>query len=754
LITLAGSKNHFFIARYFNTPGFLTALKFAGLVILMFAFSHGADAQNTKGDKPSGSRENRFKSSPRKKSGGKTYKPRSFKKVGGGEGYSPRGRARGGERAGRPLRPTFNVHKPSDQQKAWKGDLTGRRLQHRNSSSDKYKPKVYRQTGPSVKRRVPDREGRQNVARGRPPKIPTATGTVKNVYRQKGPYVSNRHSKPRKEPKAVSNRAALSRVKKLQSKDKMETSGGRKVRVVPRSASRPFMRNKSINVWANFKRPKKKPVKAQTTDIAGRKIRGRNYQTPSPGLIKAPNTYHGRVAGKDRPYGGRGGYNRSATKGSKAWTGDIAGRRIRHRDRTSKKSVEGLPFLGRAPKSRSGKRNVFTKPLPVKQPGYGAMGLGNAGKKSKSGRKVNTSGIPVRSKGGMGFGNQGEGFASMKAKKKRPVDVSGIPVRAQRPGRFGDQGESFAGGFRQRRPLKGGGSVSGKVWNNKGHALAPRIPRQTDLTGLPGNYKARRPPKGGGSVSGKLWNNDEKPLAKRPFKGPNVAGYQGNLKVKSKEPTSAQKRVGHYRGGSKIGDVITMNVDQGEEFTGHQKLPKWRKAYIQNKLAHEESMKKRRPAKGTYAVEGLQTKVKRRDYVRNKDIAETAQKKLKPTETDKATSGMYARVKQYHYVRNPSSSDDALKVREPGKAFARATDYQGNIKMQKYKLFEKNRALHPDAQFVRTNKNNVKGEKDALTNLKLWWARLFKKEETQPEHLKEKLKKPRYDDGEKGMWYD
>ena len=72
----------------------------------------------------------------------------------------------------------------------------------------------------------------------------------------------------------------------------------------------------------------------------------------------------------------------------------------------------------------------------------------------------------------------------------------------------------------------------------------------------------------------------------------------------------------------------------------------------------------------------------------------------------------------------------------------------------KYQLFEKNRALHPDAQFVRTNKNNVKGEKDALTNLKLWWARLFKKEETQPEHLKEKLKKPRYDDGEQGMWYD
>ena len=73
--------------------------------------------------------------------------------------------------------------------------------------------------------------------------------------------------------------------------------------------------------------------------------------------------------------------------------------------------------------------------------------------------------------------------------------------------------------------------------------------------------------------------------------------------------------------------------------------------------------------------------------------------------------------------------------------------------MKKYELFAK-KNLHPDAQFVRTNKNNVKEEKGLLTNFKLLWARWFKKSDTQPDHLKEKIQKPRYDKREDGLWYD
>ena len=71
------------------------------------------------------------------------------------------------------------------------------------------------------------------------------------------------------------------------------------------------------------------------------------------------------------------------------------------------------------------------------------------------------------------------------------------------------------------------------------------------------------------------------------------------------------------------------------------------------------------------------------------------------------------------------------------------------------KLFsEKNRALHPDAKFVKINKNNVAEERSFITDIKLWWSRTFRKNETQPDNLKEKGRKPRYDKHEEGLWND
>jgi hypothetical protein len=147
--------------------------------------------------------------------------------------------------------------------------------------------------------------------------------------------------------------------------------------------------------------------------------------------------------------------------------------------------------------------------------------------------------------------------------------------------------------------------------------------------------------------------------------------------------------------------------------------------------------------------------VKQRAHGKKKNAPEDAIPGLTPSkETVKASQYARGVRRTWDYIHNPSSSEEALRVREPGKAFARSTDYQGNIKMQKFRLFEKNRALHPDAKFVKINKNNVDSERDLLTNFKLWWARLFKKEETQPDHLKDKGHKPRYDKGEKGLWYE
>ena len=236
-----------------------------------------------------------------------------------------------------------------------------------------------------------------------------------------------------------------------------------------------------------------------------------------------------------------------------------------------------------------------------------------------------------------------------------------------------EQGEEFPGATKANRPAKGGGSVSGKLWNNREAAIVVRAPREEQGGEYRGAIKLKRQAKGGGNISGILWNNKETPI-----------------------------------------EVRAPKETQGGEFSGSIKA---KRGYVKNDYASALALRKLKPTKATYQTGNLQVKVKE------------------------------------SYTRNPNWADEALKVKEPGKAFGRSGDFQGNIKMHKFELFAK-RDLHPDAKFVKTNKNNVAEEKDMLTNFKLWWARLFKKNDTQPDHLKDKGGKPRYDKGEQGLWYD
>jgi hypothetical protein len=90
---------------------------------------------------------------------------------------------------------------------------------------------------------------------------------------------------------------------------------------------------------------------------------------------------------------------------------------------------------------------------------------------------------------------------------------------------FSDQGEEYTGNIKAGRPDKGGGSRSGQHWNNRNSPIVVRRPpaRSGRIAGYQGNIKAgrrgfedqgeefsgniktRRPDKGGGSISGKLW---------------------------------------------------------------------------------------------------------------------------------------------------------------------------------------------------------------------------------------------------------
>jgi hypothetical protein len=554
----------------------------------------------------------------------------------------------------------------------------------------------------------------------------------------------------------------------------------------------------------------------------------------------------------ERPYRGpaAGSYRSATNTRPKAWTGDIAGRRIRGKNFTSKKRTEGVPLLyrGRRAKDRYGDRRFGGKagippsitgqgrsrtPVQGRAPGIGALGVGNY-KGDLKGRRRAKGGGSIS--GGL-WNNNGSAIASRRPRETRPGAFQGnIKGRRQQKGGGSVSGRGwnnngsavagrppretryggFQGNLKRGRPQKGGGSVSGRGWNNDGSAVAGRPPRETRYGGFQGNLKRGRPQKGGGSVSGRLWNNDQSALVGRMPRETRYGRYQGTLKSRRPERgggsvsgrlwnneesaiVGREPRVTRYakyqgtlkarrpvKGGGSVSGTLWNNEetplvgrvpkpeahkingypgkmkrfsaqpgfqDQGEEFTGYVRHRGLRKPYIRNEKAHEDALVKKRPSVAVDQVYGLQIPVKTRRYVKNKNAAEDATPKLSPTKTTMAVGELQVKVKQYRYVRNGSSAEEALKVREPGKAFVRATDYQGNIKMKKYSLFDK-RGLHPDAKFVKTNKNNVDGERDMLTNFKLWWSRLFRKEETQPDHLKDKGHKPRYDKGEAGLWYD
>ncbi|HRJ31732.1 MAG TPA: hypothetical protein PLV21_11965 [Cyclobacteriaceae bacterium] len=819
-------------------------LTFISLVVFLFVLNISSFSQNTKGDQPSKpSRETRFKS-----------KPSKSKSKGIGKRVSPQGKSRAasatkrGEKAGRPVNPIYRAKSPQGKERAWKGDITGRRIPATRSQSNEAR-NVYPQSGKYMGRKGPsdkDPQLKWRAVERQRVQVRSATGKTRNVYPQFNKYVNNPSRKPRPIERPTSNAPQLAKLKKMGSQPQPPD----RKRVVPATASRPYISRKSINPYAGFWNRKQKGERPYTRDISGRRLRTINYQTP-PQKVLRPTTspYYGRKGAGDRPYKGpAAGSYRTTTSASRAWKGDISGRRIRGRNFSSKPGTEGgvmlsrkrkagygdKPFKGMMPgggyqsATQSGEKRTGKAPLPGRAPGIGAKGIDTYQGNIRFGKSFDTQGAgysgnmkarkPLKGGGSVSgklWNNQGraitgrypgkgaeqaatyqgnirfrKGFddvgsdytGNIKARKpmKGGGSVSGKlwnnkgqPVLGRAPGRsdeqmatyqgnirfrksFDDVGADYTGNIKARKPVKGGGSVSGKLWNNKEQPIQGRPPGKEDerMAAFSGNLKGKAPQKGGGSISGKLWNNKEQPLPGRYPPGRNderMAAFGGTVKVKKKEPG---KDIGGFPGKIMEFDLHPDMRDQGETFTGYTRLSRFKKNYVRNPNADELALKKKRPGESTYKIDGLQVKVKEKDYDKKPHAADGSLPGISPSKSSIKASEYARGIKMdWRYVRNPSSDEDALKVREPGKAFAKVTDYQGNIKMKKYELFARKK-LHPDAQFVKTNQNNVKEEKNMLTNFKLFWARLFKKSDTQPEHLKEKIQKPRYDKREQGLWYD
>jgi hypothetical protein len=469
---------------------------------------------------------------------------------------------------------------------------------------------------------------------------------------------------------------------------------------------------------------------------------------------------------------------------------------------------------GRNMQDQGGSFTGFLKSRkPYKFTGGKAGALWNNNRTPIAGKGVPASAYQAgrfsgRGRGGKTFADQGSGFTGyLKATKpyrfkgsgsgklwnndNTPVQGKLLPGGAERAGRFSgntkgkaeknfaDQGSAFTGSLKARKPHKFGGSLTGGLWNNNqkavtqletGRATAAagsfqgrtktRGPEKGKLTATPdklwnnkenavtrlettkdvaragyyqGGKKVREPQKSKIAASpNRLWNNNEKATTQRQSTKSGLAagGFQGRNKAKRPEthPLNSNNVLWNNEGKATTQIKLTNSAARAGSFHGNVKYKKEDKNRDDN----------------------IQARLKmKREYTQNPHSVEEATKKQKPELNYKAgnfASGVKVTGKRKH---NPNSDDDALDGLYH--ASARRTDYQGNVKMKKF--FDRH-GESPDAKFVNQGENNVKEDRTIVTNMKLFWTKLFQKSESQPANLKDKSNKLRYDKKEKGMWAD
>ncbi|HWA34574.1 MAG TPA: hypothetical protein VG737_10615, partial [Cyclobacteriaceae bacterium] len=316
-----------------------------------------------------------------------------------------------------------------------------------------------------------------------------------------------------------------------------------------------------------------------------------------------------------------------------------------------------------------------------------------------------------------------------------------------------EQGGNFSGNIKFKRPEKGGGSVSGKLWNNQNHAIEVRGPRSEQGGNFAGNIKYKRPEKGGGSVSGKLWNNQNHAIEVRGPRSEQGGNFAGNIKYKRPEKGGGSVSGKLWNNQNRAIEVRGPRSEQGGNFAGNIKYKRPEKGggSVSGKLWNNDnkalSVKPELNGNVNYSGKVALSRFKK-NYVQNPNASKESTKKRHPDATTYSVAGLHVKVREHANKHNPNSDDDALRGRSPGKAAAQIRDFQGNVKMKKYSGSH----LHPDSQFAHGFRDNVKEERTLLMNVKLMWGKLFRKNETQPENLKVKNPKPGYDKREKGLW--
>lgn len=681
-------------------------------------------------------------------------------------------------------------------EKAYKGDVTGRKI--KKTRTTPRKTKAYPQPNPYAGRQI-----RTEAQRAGPPprKIKTATkkGEVartgdisgrrrirqrsvstnpKPIHRQPNTY-GGRKMRTEKD-RAYSNRKQIQNIRSV---SKPSETRKRKTTTRIVTATAPHIVKRKKNVYRNHEQ--RKGEQASTRDIAGKKIRTKNFKSeqPSRGRRAMANP---KVRTDKTKSGDRFKKPKYQTSG------------VRSVSRSSERSGGGAPMANqRIMKNfKSQRAKSVVQPKPIRTYGNRKKGNGEAaifgaysakkirsvtkkseskaGKRKPTAPSISGTGVfaykkvhPYRGKDRR-FSGEHSSTKDIAGKKLRTKNF-----RSRRPnyGSIGSMNYRSASASPSNKSYnKNNSSSISRRWNNNSNPLI-RKDGDSGVGRFAGTIKYHKPAKGGGSISRK-WNNNGNPLMQKDrgegiakattYRGniyprgmdkPNIGFYQGEIKSKGKQPKGypTQKFIGNVRIESKRpsklqgGDYGKVTKIAGIKFGTSAGLmqPSTIKKNKTDTNVITARIKERKKASSQGTTLGKKTTLSF-ITIGNPNfgglVYERKRLKINNKLPDNLNRHQKRRVKAAPGMLR--GTDWALSFWEFG------NPSQMGFKKQHTKAKGN---MHPSASFSHNSHNSV-AEKEKLISFRLMWAKIFKKNSATPKPDKEYSHKLKYDKDERSIW--
>ncbi len=208
--------------------------------------------------------------------------------------------------------------------------------------------------------------------------------------------------------------------------------------------------------------------------------------------------------------------------------------------------------------------------------------------------------------------------------------------------------------------------------------------------------------------------------------------YQGNVKPKAKPSNS-------YNATRYQGDIKLKN-DKNNGNNSHAAA------------THQGDLKRQKTEPNSYAASTYQGDLKQKKGKPNSYAASTYQGDIKLSDTKysgnnktKNNVNSYSASTYSGGIKQRSQKSQANYFK---KLSAKAHAYEGDVKIKR----SSRKNTHPSIAYLEGKSKNSLAQKEKLRKRKIWWSRKDKNSD-QPDNLKRKNKKPKYDSRESEIWY-